>query len=450
MIRYERVRLFMFEPMKYPTFQDIKYDLRENEIILLETFITQEYFENMEPADANPYIHQTNFYTVAPSDAGSRGIQNYDPVYRKEYVDQYFELETGVKRTPNKVKPITSENGEAVSTHENAASGGIDENPQIPDSVLHLNEINHVLNFCQEVSKRNITDTLRKTFFPKINTFEIIFSNESKECSFDIILTILRSVAQLASKCPSGHSCIRKSGDVMVRGVAAAAAEPEICVKCQSNIGIDQADFSCRLCNYFMCDNCRFQHVDQFANITITRVKEILVTEYAKLAALGLEKKLTMILNGYGMKKYADIINEGRATLSQIIQSENYFLTKIDVWLLATYFKIPMVFVSQTLLSENGKKYMVLYGDEMTESYFFIQPFQVVQDVPSLFGLFEIKPDKNTSILKIPLSYVSQELQENIRTDDDTRVSLEEYIRTFKLLNIKNKRRVFTMKNKEK
>jgi hypothetical protein len=450
MIRYERVRLFMFEPMKYPTFQEIKYDLRENEIILLETFITQEYFENMEPADANPYIHQTNFYTVAPSDAGSRGIQNYDPVYRKEYVDQYFELETGVKRAPNKVKPNTNENGEAVSTHENAASGGIDENPQLPDSVLHLNEINHVLNFCQEVSKRKMTDTFRKTFFPKINTFEILFSNESKECSFDIILTILRSVAQLASKCPSGHSCIRKSGDVMVRGVAAAAAEPEICVKCQSNIGIDQADFSCRLCNYFMCDNCRFQHVDQFANITITRVKEILVTEYAKLAALGLEKKLTMILNGYGMKKYADIINDGRATLSQIIQSENYFLTKIDVWLLATYFKIPMVFVSQTLLSENGKKYMVLYGDEMTESYFFIQPFQVVQDVPSLFGLFEIKPDKNTSILKIPLSYVSQELQENIRTDDDTRVSLEEYIRTFKLLNIKKKRRVFTMKNKEK
>ena len=450
MIRYERVRLFMFEPMKYPTFQDIKYDLRENEIILLETFITQEYFENMEPADANPYIHQTNFYTVAPSDAGSRGIQNYDPVYRKEYVDQYFELETGVKRAPNKVKPNTSEVGEGLTIRGNVAAGGIDENLP-PDSVLHINEINHVLDFCQEVSKRKITFKLRNTFFPKINTFEILFSNESKECSFDIILTILRSVAQIASKCPSGHSCIRKSGDVAaVAAVAGPAEDPEICVKCQSNIRMDQDDFACRRCNYFMCDNCRFQHVDQFANITITRLKDILVTEYAKLAALGLEKKLTMILNGYGMKQYADIINEGRATLSQIIQSENYFLTNIDVWLLAVYFKIPMVFVSQTLLSENGKNHMVLYGDEMTESYFFIQPFQVVQDVPSRFGLIEIKPQENISLLKIPLNYVSQELQQNIRTDEDTRVSLEEYIRTFKLLNIKQKKRVFTMMNKEK
>jgi hypothetical protein len=257
----------------------------------------------------------------------------------------------------------------------------------------------------------------------------------------------LRSVAQIASKCPSGHSCIRKSGDV---AAVAAAEDPETCVKCQSNIRMDQDDFACRRCNYFMCDNCRFQHVDQFANITITRLKDILVTEYAKLAALGLEKKLTMILNGYGMKQYADIINEGRATLTQIIQSENYFLTNIDVWLLAVYFKIPMVFVSQTLLSENGKNYMVLYGDEMTESYFFIQPFQVVQDVPSRFGLIEIKPQENISLLKIPLNYVSQELQQNIRTDEDTRVSLEEYIRTFKLLNIKQKKRVFTMMNKEK
>ena len=182
--------------------------------------------------------------------------------------------------------------------------------------------------------------------------------------------------------------------------------------------------------------------------MTVTRIKDILVTEYAKLAALGLDKKLTMIINGYGMKQYADIINEGRATLSQFIQSENYFLTNIDLWLLALYFKIPMVFVSQTELSENGKKYMVLFGDEMTESYFFIQPFQVTQDVPSRFGLIEIKDSRNMSFLKIPLSYVSPELQENIRVDDDTRISLEEYIRTYKLGNMKHKKRVFKMMKK--
>ena len=421
MIRYERVRLFMFEPMKYLSFQDIKYDLRENEIILLETFITQEYFENMEPAEANPYIHQTNFYTVAPSNTGSRGIQHYDPVYRKEYTDRYL----AASSAPENV--VEAEEGQPwkMGAH-------------IPES-FHINEINHVLDFCQQVGKRKVTIKLRNTFFPKVNTYEIIFSNESKECSFDIILTILRSVVQNASKCPSGHACVR-SGD----GGDAAQKEPEICEKCRTSIGIGQTDFACRPCNYFMCDNCRTQHVDDLANLSIPRLKEILVTEYAKLAKLGLEKKLTMILNGYGMKQYADIINEGRATLSQIIQSENYFLTNFDVWLFSLYFKVPIVFVSQTLLSENGKNYMVLYGDEMTESYFFIQPFQITQDVPSRFGLFEIKVDEEYSLLKIPLNSVSPQLQENIRADHDVRGSLEDYIRTFKLGNIKHKKRVFT------
>jgi hypothetical protein len=178
--------------------------------------------------------------------------------------------------------------------------------------------------------------------------------------------------------------------------------------------------------------------------MNIARIKEILATEYVKLEQLGLGNKLTMIMNGYGMKQYADIINEGRATLSQIIQSENYFLTNIDLWLLALYFKIPMVFVSQTFLSENGKKHMVLFGDEMTESYFFVQPFQITQDVPSRFGLIEIK-EGDMSFLKIPLAYVSPELQENIRRDDDMRISIEQYIRTYKLGNMKHKKRVFTM-----
>jgi hypothetical protein len=144
------------------------------------------------------------------------------------------------------------------------------------------------------------------------------------------------------------------------------------------------------------------------------------------------------------MKKYADIINEERATLSQIIQSENYFLTNIDMWILAVYFKIPIIYVSQSLLSENGKNMMVLYGDDDSNSYFFVHPFTVTQDVPSRFGLIEVKEDEY-SLIKVPLEFVTPELRENIQTENDERVSLEDYIRTFKLGNIKNKKRVFTM-----
>ena len=64
MIRYERVKLFMFEPTKYLTFQETKYNLYDDEIILLESLITQEYFENLDPVDTNMFVKNTNFYTI--------------------------------------------------------------------------------------------------------------------------------------------------------------------------------------------------------------------------------------------------------------------------------------------------------------------------------------------------------------------------------------------------
>jgi len=451
MIRYERVKLFMFEPTKYMSFQDRKYELRDDEIILLETFITQEYFENMEPADTNPYVFQTNFYTVAPSNAGNRGIQSYDPVYRKEYVDRYLEIENESSSGPRSSAASAASAAPVAPSSEFPEMAAAGSAP-LPEVALQINEINHVLDFCREVSKRKVTEKMRQVFFPNASAFEILFSNESTECTFDVILTILRIVAQNASKCPNGHSCIRQKANPFsfqstnpnTGAAAAAAVESEMCQKCRSSIGYDHTEFACRQCNYFMCENCRHQHVDQLADMTVLKVKSILIGEYEKFSEAGLAKKLTMILNGYGMKKYADLISQDRATLTQIIQSENYFLTNIDIWILALYFKIPIVFITTTLLSENGKNMMVLYGDDEDQSYFFIHPFAVSQDVPSRFGLIEVKQGEY-SLLKIPLDFITPAVQESIRRDEEDRITLEEYVRTFKIGNVKNKKRVFTI-----
>jgi hypothetical protein len=442
MIRYERVKLFMFEPTKYISFQDIKYNLQEDEIILLESFITQEYFENMEPADENPYVFQTNFYTVAPSNAGARGVQNYDPVYRKEYIDRYLEITSGAAAATTATATSGATSGAAAATSGAAAAAATSGAAAAAATTgLQVNEINHILDFCHQVSKRKITEKMRKEFFQSENAYEILFSNESNECSFDVILTILRVVAQNASKCPSGHSCVphKQSGP--------AEPESEICGKCRESIGSDQTDYLCRQCNYFVCEHCRIQHVDELAEMTIPRLKSILVSEYGKLSESGLDKKLTMILNGYGMKKYANLIQEGRATLPQIIQSENYFLTNIDIWILAMYFKIPIALISQSLLSENGENMMVLYGGNDAiygyNNYFFIHPFTVTQDIPTRYGLIEVKHN-DISLLTIPLEFLSLNIRNKIENYDTRDLRIEEYIQNFKLSLIKHKKRVFT------
>jgi hypothetical protein len=443
MIRYERVKLFMFEPAKYLTFQEIKYNLNDDEIILLESLITQEYFDNLDPVDANPYALQTSFYTVNPNATTGVLIQRYDNTYRKSYVDGALESERERERPG-------PEAGAAA-----AAAAGPDPLQESGVERFKVNEITHVLGFCNEVSKRKVTEKMRQLFFPAGQTYEILFSNQSEECSFDVILTILRAVAQTASKCPSGHTCNRMK-QVERRSSASAAGpgpgpgpgpESDICQKCRTTIGKDQTEFGCRQCNYFVCDNCQHQHVDQLGGMTIAKIKEILVSEYGKLSRTPtFDKKITRILNGYGMKRYAELITAGRATLSQIIQSQNYFLTNVDIWILALYFKIPVAFVSQSLLIENGRNVMVLYGNESLESYFFIHQFGVTQDVISRYGLIEKKLDDETSVLKIPMDYLTDGLRESIARELDEPKSLEQYISEFKITNVKTKGRTLVLR----
>jgi hypothetical protein len=444
MIRYERVKLFMFEPAKYLTFQEIKYNLNDDEIILLESLITQEYFDNLDPVDANPYALQTSFYTVNPNATTGVLIQRYDNTYRKSYVDGALESE---RERPG------PEAGAAAAAAA-AAAAGPDPLQESGVERFKVNEITHVLGFCNEVSKRKVTEKMRQLFFPAGQTYEILFSNQSEECSFDVILTILRAVAQTASKCPSGHTCNRMK-QVERRSSASAAGpgpgpESDICQKCRTTIGKDQTEFGCRQCNYFVCDNCQHQHVDQLGGMTIAKIKEILVSEYGKLSRTPtFDKKITRILNGYGMKRYAELITAGRATLSQIIQSQNYFLTNVDIWILALYFKIPVAFVSQSLLIENGRNVMVLYGNESLESYFFIHQFGVTQDVISRYGLIEKKLDDETSVLKIPMDYLTDGLRESIARELDEPKSLEQYISDFKITNVKTKGRTLVLRERD-
>jgi hypothetical protein len=432
MIRYERVKLFMFEPAKYLTFQEIKYNLNDDEIILLESLITQEYFDNLEPVDANPYALQTTFYTVNPNSNTGVELQRYDNTYRKSYVDGYIESSRGVAPSAAPELPV------AASASASASVSGVER--------FKANEITHVLGFCNDISKRKVTEKMRQLFFPVEDTYEILFSNESEECSFDVILTILRAVAQTASKCPSGHTCNRMK-QLERRGAAgggggAAAEDQDACGKCRTMIGKDQTEFGCLQCNYFVCDNCQHQHVDQLGGMNIIKLKEILVSEYGKLSRTpAFDKKITRVLNGYGMKKYAELITSGRVTLSQVIQSQNYFLTNVDIWILALYFKLPIAFISQSLLIENGRNLMVLYGNDTLESYFFIHPFGVTQNVISRFGLIEKKLDEETSVLKIPSDYLSDGLREMIVRELDEPKSLEQYISDFKLGDVKTKGR---------
>ena len=66
LIRYNRIQHFMFNPNDFLTFTNIGYNLLPTEIILLQSLLTQEYFDNMIPVIKNPYVSFNTYDTAQP------------------------------------------------------------------------------------------------------------------------------------------------------------------------------------------------------------------------------------------------------------------------------------------------------------------------------------------------------------------------------------------------
>ena len=65
-LRYNRIKLFIFKPKSFLTFSSLKYNLREDEVILLQSLLTQDYFDDLVVANVNPYITNNTYDTAEP------------------------------------------------------------------------------------------------------------------------------------------------------------------------------------------------------------------------------------------------------------------------------------------------------------------------------------------------------------------------------------------------
>ena len=66
LIRYNRIKSFMFNPQTYLSFGNIGYNLRDNEIIMLQSLLTQDYFENIVPVVVNKYVKHISYDEAEP------------------------------------------------------------------------------------------------------------------------------------------------------------------------------------------------------------------------------------------------------------------------------------------------------------------------------------------------------------------------------------------------
>ena len=60
LIRFNRIKSFMLEPQTYLSFGNIGYNLKEDEVILIQSLLSQEYFEMLIPTIENKYVQHNS------------------------------------------------------------------------------------------------------------------------------------------------------------------------------------------------------------------------------------------------------------------------------------------------------------------------------------------------------------------------------------------------------
>jgi hypothetical protein len=66
LIRYNRIKTFLFQPQTYLSFGSLGYNLREDEIILIQSLLDKEYFEGLVPAVINKYVKNNSYDDAEP------------------------------------------------------------------------------------------------------------------------------------------------------------------------------------------------------------------------------------------------------------------------------------------------------------------------------------------------------------------------------------------------
>jgi hypothetical protein len=100
LIRYNRIKSFIFQPQSYLSFSNLGYNLNDNEIIVIQSMLTSEYLDGLVEEKVNKYVRYNNY-------------DNVEPIISQPYDNDFFVDENEKENQPR----------ECTTTIENISSG---------------------------------------------------------------------------------------------------------------------------------------------------------------------------------------------------------------------------------------------------------------------------------------------------------------------------------------
>ena len=320
LLRYNRIKSFIINPQTFISFGKIGYNLKNNEILILQSLITQGYFENKIPVEMNKYAKFNSYDTTHPQNEAIENLVKVD-----------LNLENK-KEPKEKIEELVFEEGRKIEDFE---------------------------KLCK-IKKTKIISKKWKNCFPE--SYNEINYDASTECSYKLIKDILFDVKQ--------------------------------------------------------------------KNLTKLEIKNILISQYKILINENNanQENLLKIFIAEGKKLQNRGVNV-LVLMEELILSEEYWLSNLDVWILLNFFKINSVFISPFAIRETKFKLeeIFIYNDNSVDYLVcIILPSQIKVSQAS-FKLVVTEKNKIT----IPKSQIKMTCFKNLVEINDS-LKIKEYINTFK------------------
>ena len=332
--RYTRIQNFMFQPETYLSFgnNQVKYHLRDNEMILIESMITQEYFSRLIPMKMNPYVKNNSYDEVKPlihplyeNEVNMETLPNIAkpgtmrkktiileedkeiiPLIIKKSITQIEEpievVEKPKETEPKETEPKETEPKETEPKETEPKKQTIIEiEEKIQDKM-------NMTNVCKEEVETPIFDKKRNQLFP-LNYKEFKYKNNNIACSYDVIVILL--------------SIYNKEK-------------------------------------------------------TVSQIKEDLFESYQSYLT-QFQTKIVDVLKMEGKENLCNQVLQGTMTFENMIMNDAYFLSLFDLWILVQKYQIPTVFMGTYKLLETNQTSKIMVGYQKSDSKEFI--FIVTQPI---------------------------------------------------------------------
>jgi hypothetical protein len=343
LIRYNRIRDFIFSQRSFLNFSNNKYNLNPNELLIIESKLNDDFFNNLIPI--NIYNNDIIPYDIA-NPTNSRKNKFFKQINYNDFESKTSNFIFDSPEDPSLLIKFTPKKESQLK--------------EILETTLEQEKKKKKIQFnepVQSVQSVQLKSTKPLTILSKTKTKTKLISDDDDQV--EVKPTTIKPIT------------IKTKTQLVEPGTSASAAASAALgnfIDCTNEIGLKTYTYfnepmKCKEFNIINSKLCSYQLILEVINnnnnteLNFNDIITNLIKKYNELFKNDKSKKIILSLwNNEGKQDISDLLANKEVNVDDIITDNTYFITTTDIMLLADIYKIPIVLFSTEEFNDFNSK----------------------------------------------------------------------------------------------